>query len=91
MKLSLLFFIVLIGINVHSQERDTLKVMSYNLLKFPVISPERIDTLKKILSYVRPDIFMVCELTSGAGGNDILFNALNEDGVSSYDMSDYLL
>jgi len=90
MKLSLLFFIVLIGINVHSQERDTLKVMSYNLLKFPVISPERIDTLKKILSYVRPDIFMVCELTSGAGGNDILFNALNEDGVSSYDMSDYV-
>lgn len=78
------------SINAQEIETDTLRVMSYNLLKFPDVSPNRIDTLKSILSYVKPDIFMVCELTSGAGANDILFNALNEDGVSSYDMADYI-
>lgn len=72
------------------QERDTLKVLSYNLLNFPDASPERIDTLKEILAYIKPDIFMVCELTSGAGGDDILFDALNEDGESDYDMADYI-
>lgn len=73
-----------------SQERDTLRVMSYNLLNFPSVNPDRIDTLKTILAYIQPDIFMVCELTSGAGSNDILFNALNEDGVSHYDMADFV-
>ncbi|MGB1102069.1 MAG: T9SS type A sorting domain-containing protein [Crocinitomicaceae bacterium] len=76
---------------VYAQETDTLKVMSYNLLKFPDVSPNRIDTLKSILAYAKPDILMVCELTSGAGADDILFDALNEDGVSSYDMGDYIL
>ncbi|NOQ73161.1 MAG: T9SS type A sorting domain-containing protein [Crocinitomix sp.] len=85
--LGLLLSTVIVG---YSQERDTLKVMSYNLLNFPSISPNRIDTLKKIVGHIQPDIFMVCELTSGAGGDDILFNALNEDGVSSYDMADYV-
>jgi hypothetical protein len=90
--MSKLFFVVLLFLSINgvSQERDTLKVMSYNLLNFPAVSPDRIDTLKEILAYIQPDIFMVCELTSGAGGDDILFNALNEDGVSSYDMADYV-
>lgn len=89
MKISLLFalfFTVNLG---YTQETDTLKVMSYNLLNFPAVSPNRIDTLKKILAYVQPDILMVCELTSGSGADDILFNALNEDGISHYDMADY--
>lgn len=85
--LSILLFSSICGF---SQERDTLKVMSYNLLNFPGISSHRIDTLKKIVGHIQPDIFMVCELTSGAGGDDILFNALNEDGVSYYDMADYV-
>lgn len=85
-----LIFLLLIHCISFSQDRDTLKVMSYNLLKFPSVSPNRIDTLKSILAYVKPDILMVCELTSGAGADDILFNALNEDGVDYYDMATYV-
>ena len=87
--LYLIFFLLFLHVGF-SQERDTLKVMSYNLLNFPSASPNRIDTLKKILAYVQPDIFMVCELETGAGANNILFNALNEDGISYYDMADFV-
>lgn len=69
---------------------DTLKVMSYNLLNFPSVNPNRIDTLKGILYYTQPDILMVCELTSGAGADAILYSALNEDGISHYDMANYV-
>ncbi len=72
------------------QEKDTVKVVSYNLLNFPELAPERIDTLKTIMAHLKPDILMVCELTSGAGANAILFDALNEDGESDYDMADYV-
>lgn len=78
-----------VGLTVNAQTPDTLKVMSYNLLNFPASSPTRIDTLKGILTYVKPDILMVCELTSAAGGDDILFNALNIDGETSYDMATF--
>lgn len=88
-KLLFIFLLVFLHIGF-SQELDTLKVMSYNLLNFPSVSPNRIDTLKKILAYVQPDILMVCELETGTGANDILFNALNEDGVSYYDMADFV-
>jgi hypothetical protein len=74
-------------LQANAQPIDTLKVMSYNLLNFPGTAPERIDTLKGILNYVKPDILMVCELISAAGGDDILFNALNVGGVSSYEMA----
>lgn len=72
------------------QDRDTLNVVAYNLLKYPSSSPERISELKNIMAYLQPDILMVCELTSGAGANSILFDVLNEDGISSYDMADYI-
>ena len=90
MRKLLLLLVISMSFSGIAQERDTLKVMSYNLLKFPGGSPERIDTLKDILAYVKPDIFMVCELTSGSGANSILFNALNEGGESAYDMADYI-
>jgi hypothetical protein len=92
MKSLLCSLLLVFSSSLHAQEiqTDTLRVLSYNLLKFPDVSPNRIDTLKSILAYVKPDIFMACELTSGAGANDILFNALNEDGVSHYDMADYV-
>jgi len=73
-----------------SQTTDTLKVLSYNLLNFPSTSQNRIDTLKDIITYVKPDIFIVCELTSGVGADDILFNALNVGGETSYNMANYV-
>ena len=71
-------------------QTDTLKVLSYNLLNFPNVAPARIDTLKGILQNAKPDILMVCELTSSAGADDILFNALNVGGETSYAMANYV-
>ncbi|MBI3135107.1 MAG: T9SS type A sorting domain-containing protein [Bacteroidetes bacterium] len=87
MKKISLPLLLLLGIQAEAQLTDTLKVMSYNLLNFPSVDPERIDTLKGILTYAKPDILMVCELTSAVGGDDILFNALNVDGETNYDMA----
>ena len=65
--------------------QDTLKIMYYNLLDFPISQPDRIDTLKKILNHVRPDVFVVNELTSFSGGVQIKNNALNVGGVNYYE------
>lgn len=90
MRKSLFILFICTGLVGFSQGLDTLKVMSYNLLKFPSIAPERIDTLEDILAYVKPDILMVCELSNGEGANAILFDALNEGGESDYDMADFV-
>jgi len=84
-----IIFIFGMGLSLSGQAQpvDTLKVMSYNLLNFPGTTPNRVDTLKGILEYVKPDILMVCELISGAGADNILFNALNVNGATNYDMA----
>ena len=64
--------------------QDTVKVTYYNLLNFPYLQQDRIDTLKKILDFIQPDIFVVNELTSFNGGALIKNNALNVNGVSSF-------
>lgn len=91
MLMKKIFLAALLGFTVHAtaQVPDTLKVMSYNLLNFPGTSPNRVDTLKGILTYYKPDILMVCELSSAAGADNILFNALNVDGETSYDMATF--
>ncbi len=76
---------------VRLQATDTLKVMSYNLLNFPSTSPNRIDTLEIILSYVKPDILMVCEITSAAGIDNILMNALNVGGETAYEAANFVV
>ncbi len=87
MRKLLLLLSLFIGLSNYAQNTDTLKVLSYNLLNFPGTTPNRVDTLKGILNHIKPDIFMVCEITSGVGADDILFNALNVDGETSYEMS----
>jgi len=78
---------------------DTLIVMSYNLLNFPngrddcgtnLTLANRVDTLKKILQYVQPDIFMVCELQDEAGADLILNNALNVGGITYYQRATFV-
>lgn len=57
--------------------QTNLKIMSYNLLDFPIPLPnERLPFLTSILSEVQPDIFMVCELGSETAANSILNTAL---------------
>ena len=72
---------------------DTLTVVSYNLLNFPdgrddcgtnTTITNRVDTLKKIMKYLNPDILMVCEMNNSSGADLILNSALNVDGVTKY-------
>jgi len=63
--------------------QENLKVMYYNLLKFPDVA-DRADTLKNIIQHTQPDIFVVNELKSTYGANLIMTHAMNVDGVSHY-------
>ena len=64
--------------------QDTVKITFYNLLNFPAAQQDRIDTLKKVLDYIQPDIFVVNELTSFNGAGLIKNNALNVGGVNRF-------
>jgi len=75
--LSLLFLNIL-----YSQ--DTLKLTYYNILNFPSQQQDRVDTLRKIIDFIQPDIFVVNELTSFNGAMLIKNNALNVNGLDRY-------
>lgn len=71
-------------LTVSASSQDTLTVMTYNVLNYPSSNTGKADTLKPIVKYVQPDILMINELESSAGATTILTDALNVDGVISY-------
>ncbi len=93
MKKSVVFILLVMSFFLaQSQNRDTLTVVTYNLLNFPDgrndcgtnIEPvNRYDTLQKIMEYIQPDVLMVCELH--ASGEDLVLDScLNINGISHY-------
>ena len=85
-KLLIGLLIVSFSIQIKAQD-ETLKVLSYNLLNYP--NPDipvdyRADTLKKIIDYYTPDLFLMQELKSSTGFSFILNNVFNTDGVDFY-------
>ncbi len=96
MRFSLLFAL-LMGFGVYGQT-DTITILSYNLLNFPegrtdcssnTLVPNRADTLRKILRYVKPDIFVACEIQTRAGADSVLTRSLNVFGESNYAAATY--
>ncbi len=76
--------IVLVFISVASFGQETINSMFYNLLEYPSASPaNRRQILQNILADYSPDIFMVCELETNEGSNDILDFSLNGN-VNAY-------
>ena len=75
---------VILFISVALIAQDSIKITYYNLLDFPAAQQDRIDTLKKVLDFVNPDIFVVNELTSFNGAALIKNNALNTNGVNRF-------
>ncbi len=82
---------------------DTLKIVTYNVLNFPggasfipitcgtpEVYQNRVDTLGKILSYIKPHVLIVQELQTLQGANDILSRGLNINGVTKYAMAPYI-
>ncbi|MGB0881831.1 MAG: endonuclease/exonuclease/phosphatase family protein [Vicingaceae bacterium] len=76
--------IILLSLAFGANSQDTLTVMTYNVLNYPSSNTSKADTLKPIIKYVQPDIFMINELESSAGATTILTDALNVDGVTRY-------
>ncbi len=68
------------GIHVHSQ----IKVLSYNLLNFPTGNLQgRVDTLRNIIDYTRPNLLMVQELETAEGLQSIT-EMMNELGYGDF-------
>lgn len=89
---SFLFSFFLLSFGVVAQS-DTVTVVSYNLLNFPegrndcsnnTVVPNRADTLKKIVQYLKPDIFVACEIQTKAGADSVLTRSLNVYGQTNY-------
>ena len=80
---------LLISFTVFGQE--TINTMFYNLLEYPSASPaNRRQILQNILTDYSPDIFMVCELETNEGSNDILDFSLNGN-VNSYSAAPFVI
>jgi len=86
--LSLLLLFTLIQFNTKAQE--SIKVMSYNLLNFPLGDmPSREDTLDIILKYYQPDLFLIQELKAEFGLNAAM-SSLNELNMDEYQTSTFV-
>ena len=84
-----LFLVITICVFYGLKAQDTITVMAYNILNYPLSNPSKADTLKPIIKHVKPDIFMITELTSSSGATTILNDALNVGAVSSYQKATY--
>ena len=77
------------GLLTLSAQVDTFKIVYYNLLRFPGSTSNRVDSIKAIIDYLKPDIFAVEELEDITGANLIRDNALNQNGRSGYQYGTY--
>lgn len=84
----LLILLISISSKHEALAQETIGIMWYNILNYPQTNPERISNLQTILNHIRPDVFVVCEITSQSGANTILNQALNF-GSDDYTMAQY--
>ena len=86
-KISILVVVLTLNFELqisNLQAQDTITVMSYNILNYPLSNATKADTLKPIIKHTKPDIFLITELVSSAGATTILNDALNVDGITYY-------
>ncbi|WP_298540470.1 T9SS type A sorting domain-containing protein [uncultured Aquimarina sp.] len=73
-----------------SFSQATIKTMFYNVLNYPAAPPtNREEILETIIDSYEPDIFMICELETEAGGEEILNDSLNDDN-NNYSSAPFL-
>lgn len=93
MKYALFALLIAVGF-IASAQTVPLRIVSYNLLNFPngrndcgsgnVNLPNRSDSLRKTMQYLKPDIFVGCEIQTEAGCDSILTRSLNVFGTTHY-------
>ena len=92
MKKSLPLIVLLLCISQLLFAQDVLKMMAYNVLRFPSDSlANHQDSIEVVLQYYQPDILMVCELKTEVGADLILNGALNENGIDHYARANFIL
>lgn len=68
---------------------DTLRVMTYNTLDFPMSSAGREVYFSTVNQYVKADVVLVNELSNATGAN-LLLNALNDNGITYYNKANFV-
>lgn len=93
-----ILFIFILFVSVSYAQTDTMTLVSYNLLNFPegrddcgsnVVVENREDTLRKIMGYTRPDVFVACEIQNQSAVSLILNNSLDYAGAPTYAAANY--
>lgn len=99
MKYVLFALLLALGITASAQTVPV-RIVSYNLLNFPngrndcgssnVNLPNRADSLRKIMQYLKPDILAGCEIQTAAGCDSVLNRALNVFGTTYYQRAQWV-
>ncbi len=99
MKYVLFALLIALGITASAQTVPV-RIVSYNLLNFPngrtdcgsgnVNLPNRADSLRKIMQYLKPDILAGCEIQTAAGCDSVLNRALNVFGTTHYQRAQWV-
>ena len=84
MKLSravyLIGYTILLFTYQTSYTQSVVKTMFYNVLNYPTAPPVNREVyLEEIIDTYEPDVFMICELETEAGADEILNKSLNDD------------
>ena len=90
-KKILVFFTMTLFAILNVSAQETLKVMFYNLLNYPLEDavPNREQDLAFILADYQPDLFLVCELNNSTGANNVL-NLTRSAISSNFEMATYV-
>ncbi|MGV3612500.1 MAG: T9SS type A sorting domain-containing protein [Fluviicola sp.] len=99
MKYALFALLLVLGVQASAQTVPV-RIVSYNLLNFPngrndcggsnVNLPNRADSLRKIMQYLKPDILVGCEIQTPAGCDSVLTRALNVFGTTHYQRAQWV-
>ena len=88
MRTILSFFLILTVLPTIAQQQAT--VMCYNVLNFPTGNiAGREDTLKQLINYVEPDIFLIQELKNDSG-LQLILNQSFSDLPANYSASEFV-
>ncbi|MBK9639323.1 MAG: hypothetical protein IPO63_16545 [Bacteroidetes bacterium] len=88
-------FLILPWQKTSAQSQDTIKLMSYNLLHYPIVNDELADTslrnpfFRTVMQSADPDILVVAELMSSSGLTGFLNAVLNANSIN-YGKSTYV-
>ncbi len=90
MNKKLIFILLLTCYLSKPYAQDTIRIMYYNILNFPGEEPDRVDELRKIVAYSKPDVLVVNELLTEVGSNLILDEALNSAGIGIFEGAEFI-